>query len=70
MADKPLFYASAGAFVFDDDLVGWYDDARPLRGARTSQIYLDEPPVDDLEVVRLGDLKTVAVLSMFLLMGA
>ncbi len=70
MADRPLFYASAGAFVFDDSITTWYSDGRPLRGARTSQIYLDDPPVDPLEVMRLCDAEVGSIIGMFLLMGA
>jgi hypothetical protein len=71
VADRALWYGQSGCINFDDAIVGWYGvDSKPLRGARTSQIYLEDAPVDDLEVVRLADLKVGVAMSMFLLMGA
>lgn len=69
MAERELWYAQFGPLVYEDTDTGWYPDGKPIRGARTSQVYLDNTPVDDIEVIRLIDLKGHWT-NLFLLMGA
>lgn len=73
MAIRELWYADRGPDVFEDTDITRYDDGRPTRGARTSQAYIEDAPVDDLEIVRKVDLGTMGVGGwerLFMLMGA
>jgi hypothetical protein len=73
MAVRELFYADQGPAIFEDTDVSRYDDGRQTRGARTSQAYIEDAPVDDLEIVRKIDLTSGGMAGwdrLFMLMGA
>lgn len=72
--DRELWYATSGPQLFNDTDIAtnWYPapyDTYAMRAALTSQIYLTDVPVNDIEVVRLIDLKRFWY-RHFLLMGA
>lgn len=74
MATRELWYGQEGPIIFDDTAVAtsWYPapyDTLAFRGALCSQIYITDVPANDIEVVRLIDLKGFWH-RHFLLMGA
>ena len=70
MAVRTLDYGQSGTLLYDDEDITFYADAKPVRGARCSQIYLEDAPEDDLEVMRKADMIVVTWTSLFMMMGA
>jgi hypothetical protein len=70
MAIRTLDYGESGTLLYDDEDVTFYADGKPTRAARGSQIYLEDAPEDDLEVMRKADMIVATWTSLFMMMGA
>lgn len=61
MAEQQYFIGSRGPFLFDDQ--DEYPDTEKLRGARFTQVLLDDAPTEDHESARHQDVKEKLAIS-------
>lgn len=64
MAVKEFYVGSVGPLLYDDTKL--YPDAAPFEGARFSQIYIEDEPLEDYHVARLIDIPTMFIGGLFL----
>ena len=55
MSEQEVWVGSSGPHLYDDE--DTYPDGEYFRGVRAEQMWVENAPTDDHEVVRLADLK-------------
>jgi hypothetical protein len=70
---KHVWIGQVGPFGYEDTNDDYYGDGVDIRGLRTPQGYIEEAPIDPLEIARLTEVTDLEVSSqadLFMLMGA
>jgi len=67
VSEQEVWVGSSGPHLYDDE--DTYPDGEYFRGVRAEQMWVENAPTDDHEVVRLADLKDTNISCLFLLLS-